>query len=189
MFFPIRLNFPDVLAAMSVGASSLFQPGSEVHPAWSVIAVIATGVTTYLLGRASNRKILADADRIKQETTGLMLRNARDLIVLKEDEVQSYRARFDQQAEESRKLTVHLADKITHLEVQIEALTKVIEQLKSENAYLSSMLTKRLRTLFLTSPDGDVQLILHPVEPDKSGDRTPCDGCDPDSDETVVNNP
>ena len=185
MLIPFRLTTPDFLAAAGLGAMTLVQQVAQFDGLANIATIVATGVVTWLLGRASNRNLIAKTDRTKQETYQLMIANTEALIALKEREVAMYRTQLEQQAKEHRALTEELRGKISALQLQLTEMQATVDRYNEENKRLTALLTKRLRRLFLSSSDGELQLVLHTENSDELEDYERSYEAGPDRDETV----
>ncbi len=124
-----------------------------------VLTGLVTGIVTHLTSRASNKSLIATAEKTKEETNALILQNTQTLLQLKGEEIKLYREKIDT-----------LERTVERLEFRIGELTNGIAELTEENTSLRRLLSRRLRTLF--TADGEVELIFHPADAEKSSEST-----------------
>jgi septal ring factor EnvC (AmiA/AmiB activator) len=132
------------------------------------VSALVAGIPAYYLGRARNKKLLAEADNLQQNTNNLLIKTTRDLLSLKDTEIDAYKNQFRSQANRQSAVIDELNVKIGLLEEHVNELRHTVDHLRLENARLTALLTKRLRTLFLSTDEGSVQLIISPEDADSS---------------------
>lgn len=148
-----------VASITTVAAAAATDNHSVVWIGSIVLTGLVTGVVTHLTSRASNKSLIATAEKTKEETNALILQNTQTLLQLKGEEIKLYREKIDA-----------LERTVERLEARIGELTSGIAELTEENTSLRRLLSQRLRSIF--TADGEVELIFHPADAEKSSEST-----------------